>query len=75
MSKVTVEILDGQCCGFGNCAQVCSEVFQLDRASNRVRLVPDAQFDAHVDRIATAVSECPTQALAMFADEEGCSDA
>jgi ferredoxin len=63
MHQISVQIHDGVCCGFGNCAALCPEVFVLDYDSNRVQLVPGARLAAHAAQIALAASECPTQAI------------
>ncbi|MCA8295548.1 ferredoxin [Burkholderia sp. AU30198] len=63
MSQVTIEIQGDMCCGFGNCASLCPQVFVLDYDTNRAQLVPDAPVDAYAARIAQAASECPTQAI------------
>ncbi|HDR9484675.1 TPA: ferredoxin [Burkholderia aenigmatica] len=63
MSQVTVQIQGDMCCGFGNCASRCPQVFVLDYDTNRVQLVPDAPVAAYAARIAQAARECPTQAI------------
>ncbi len=53
------------CCGFGNCAETCAEVFELDDTVNRARVIraePPARLGAAVLR---AVSECPTAAITV----------
>ncbi|QCP81940.1 ferredoxin [Alcaligenes faecalis] len=63
MSQITVQILNGMCCGFGNCAALCPQVFELDYDTNRTRILPDAQLANYVAAISKAASECPTQAI------------
>ncbi|MGB8416811.1 ferredoxin [Paraburkholderia sp.] len=71
MRSINVQFHDGLCCGFGNCAGVCPEVFALDYVTNRVKLVPDAPMAVYTTQIAQAVSECPTQAIVMFQSSDG----
>lgn len=63
MSQVTVQIQGDMCCGFGNCASLCPQVFVLDYDTNRAQLVLDAPVTAYAARIAQAARECPTQAI------------
>lgn len=63
MSQMTVQIRGDMCCGFGNCAGLCPQVFVLDYDTNRAQLVPDAPLATYAARIAQAASECPTQAI------------
>ncbi|WZB63346.1 hypothetical protein WJ970_10730 [Achromobacter xylosoxidans] len=50
MSQLTVQILSGMCCGFGNCAALCPQVFALDYDSNRTRIVPGAPLEDYAAR-------------------------
>ncbi len=70
MSQLTVQILSGMCCGFGNCAALCPQVFALDYDSNRTRIVPGAPLADYAAEIAQAASECPTQAIHVVAFED-----
>ena len=63
MSQITVQILNGMCCGFGNCAALCPELFALDYDTNRTRILPDAPLANYAAAISKAASECPTQAI------------
>jgi ferredoxin len=60
-----VHLDDGRCCGSGNCAQVCPEMFEVVAATNKGRAlhveVPD-DLRAAVERAAV---ECPTQAIEL----------
>ena len=58
------------CCGFGNCAALCPQVFALDYDSNRTRIVPGAPLADYAAEIAQAASECPTQAIHVVAFED-----
>jgi len=77
MHSVPVQIQSDLCCGFGNCAGVCPQVFVLDYESNRAQLVADAPLTEFADRIAQAASECPTQAIRVSpsGDDEWASHA
>lgn len=70
MSQITVQILNGMCCGFGNCAALCPQVFALDYDTNRTRIVPGAPLADHAAAIAQAASECPTQAIFFSASAD-----
>ncbi|MBR8655662.1 ferredoxin [Achromobacter sp. Marseille-Q0513] len=70
MSQLTVQILNGMCCGFGNCAALCPQVFALDYDSNRTRIVPGAPLADYAAEIAQAASECPTQAIHVVVSED-----
>ncbi|NHV24867.1 ferredoxin [Burkholderia sp. D-99] len=63
MHPITVQIQRDMCCGFGNCAGLCPQVFALDYDTNRAQLVPDAPLADYVTQISLAASECPTQAI------------
>jgi ferredoxin len=60
---ISVRIEGGLCCGFGNCAQVCPELFELDPEMNRSRLRRAGAADDLVEQVRRAASECPTQAI------------
>lgn len=67
MPSVQVRVQQDLCCGFGNCAWLCPEVFELDFASNRSRMVDGAPVDAHREQVLQAAQECPTQAITVVA--------
>jgi ferredoxin len=71
MRQVNVQIQSGLCCGFGNCAGICPEVFVIDYETNRVQLAPDAPLAAYAAQVAQAASECPTQAIVMLQAGDG----
>ncbi|HDR9586016.1 TPA: ferredoxin [Burkholderia stabilis] len=73
MNPMIVQIQRDICCGFGNCAGLCPQVFVLDYDTNRAQLVLDAPLADYAAQIAQAASECPTQAIriSQSGDEGG----
>ncbi len=71
MHPAPVQIQSDLCCGFGNCAGVCPQVFVLDYASNRAQIVANVSLAEFADRIAQAASECPTQAIRISPSGDG----
>lgn len=66
MIKIRIE--SGLCCGFGNCASVCPEVFSVDAETNRAVLVGTA-VEKFVAQIHRAAVECPTRAIEVCQDD------
>ena len=66
---IKIGIEEGLCCGWGNCAQVCPQVFELDPESNRVRLRLTEVSDGLVESVRYAVSGCPTEAIVILSTE------
>jgi ferredoxin len=60
---ILVHIDVGRCCGWGNCAQVCPQMFELDPETNRGKLRRAAVADDLGVQVRRAASECPTQAI------------
>lgn len=60
MIKILID--NGSCCGFGNCAFVCPEVFVVDEEDNRAKLLRE-DVDTFAEQIRRAAVECPTQAI------------
>jgi ferredoxin len=63
---LSARVEEGVCCGAGNCALVCPEVFLLDAATNRVRL---RRIEVPEDLIVAAkraALDCPTQAIEIL---------
>jgi ferredoxin len=62
---IIVRIDSGACCGWGNCAQVCPEMFELDPETNRAKLRHLACPDDLASQVHRAAAECPTQAISI----------
>jgi ferredoxin len=66
---ISVDVDCGRCCGWGNCAQVCPEVFELDPQTNRARLRHKNVPDELTVQVQEAAAECPTQAIELSSEE------
>ena len=64
-----IELDIGSCCGFGNCALVCPEVFAVDAETNRVKQVGSAADEETAAKVHRAAAECPTHVI-MVKDSE-----
>lgn len=71
MNVLRVEVRPGACCGFGNCATVCPEVFVFDGNRHRLNHVENELVAAHVEHVVRAVNECPAQALVLVRSPGG----
>ena len=69
MSQLTVQILSGMCCGFGNCAALCPKSSRLTTTATGPGSCP-ARLEDYAAEIAQAASECPTQAIHVVAFED-----
>lgn len=58
------------CCGFGNCADACPEVFVIDERDGRARVAQDAPPTRLQAAVLRAATECPTGAIAVTDSEE-----
>jgi ferredoxin len=53
------------CVGCGNCAGVCSEVFELDGATMKANVKQSDSYAEYKEKIEQAIEECPTQAISF----------
>ncbi|GLV76304.1 ferredoxin [Streptomyces hygroscopicus] len=54
-----------RCCGFGNCAELCPEVFAPDEEDNRARMLQQTLPTRLVGVVLRAAHECPTAAITV----------
>lgn len=69
-SMLEIELDIGSCCGFGNCALVCPEVFAMEARTSRVKLVGSANDEETAAKVHRAADECPTHAIAVVDEEK-----
>jgi len=55
-------INEEQCIGCGACAGTCPEVFRL-KPEGKAEVINGVNYDDYKEKIQTAVSSCPTQAI------------
>ena len=61
---LSVSVVDGKCCGYGICAEICPAVYKLDDQGFVV--IEDAEVPADLEDAAVEGAEaCPENALAI----------
>lgn len=61
MAKVSVN--EDVCIGCSNCADIASEVFEIEDGVSKVK--KDFGFEANKDKIEEAIDSCPVQAISV----------